>query len=433
MKHEFPERIIPPLPDKNRMEYLGRFTPDFIKRRQLGLKRFLVRIDGNPNLTNCELFGNFLKMPIVGMCGEKKDISDLINNKRCDSEMSIGDMASPSLSTTTSSLGSSYLKPVIDSLSDVTLAIFSRSPKNIPEKFLKLKKDVKMVRNHLSHLERLFNNRVMEHQPAIIEGMKEIAGNFDELSSSIDLSISSNNNNINSIGNNDENISPSFVKSMLSRVSATMTQCSHLLDKSLDDQEVNLLAVLLEYTQYCDSALEIIEMRDRRQVEVEELTKLIEGYQKEFEELEGKQKEPDVFDSKTENLNESSSNSASPSVPSSTNSDFSVSSPKGFFDYLSTKWDSWKGVDPITLRKNRLQKCQNRLIQTQAALKASSALYCRGDEALSEEISTFMGLMKRELAREFENHGKSQVKYHETNLVYWKDFLAWLDNPPKHL
>lgn len=405
LKTDFPERIIPPLPDKNRLEYLGRFTPDFIKRRQLGLKRFLLRIDGHEVVRECEVFQSFLKMPIVGMTSEN-------NVKRCDSEASLIGSGSPAMSKS-----ATYLKPVVDSLTDVAASLFSRSPKNIPQEFVQLRKDVKMVRNHLSHLEKLFSNRVMGHQPAIIEGMKEIASNFDELSSSIDLSLNAGDYP------NSDGITPPFVKSMLSRVSATMTQCAHLLDKSIDDQEVNLLAVLLEYTQYCDAALEIIDARDRRQVEVEELTNLIGEYTREISELEGSANDTDHTDS-TENT----ADSTSPAVSASTSS-----ANKGLFEYLSSKWDSWKGVDPITARQNRLQKCLSRLQHARTALSTSAILSKNADSALSQEIRTFLELMKGELGREFESHGKSQVRYHETNLVYWRDFLAWLDNPPKHL
>ena len=194
----------------------------------------------------------------------------------------------------------------------------------------------------------------------------------------------------------------------------------------MDDQEVNLLAVLLEYTQYCDSALEIIEMRDVRQVEVEELTKLVEGYTGEIEELEGKQQQ--IVSTEAVESTESTESDIK-----ALNTLQTTSNTRGFLDFLSSKWDSWKGVDPITARKNRLQKCQSRLHQTQSALKTSAQLSARADSVLPDEISIFLNLMKTELGREFENHGKSQVRYHETNLVYWKDFLAWLDNPPKHL
>lgn len=397
LKEEFPERLIPPLPDKNRLEYLGRFTPDFIKRRQLGLKRFLMRIDAHPLLCQCEIFLNFLRTPIVGMSSS----GSLIRN-RCNSEASLSLVEAAESSKISSS---SYLKPVIDGLGDVLQAtsLFSRSLKEIPEEFLKLRKEVKMIKSHLSQLERLFSGRVFGHQPAIIEGMKEIAANFDELSASIDLSLASQ-------SSNNDSISPPFVKSMLSRVSATMTQCAHLMDKSIDDQELNLLAVLLEYGQYCDSALEIIESRDRRQVEVEELSKLIAGYEKELEDLEGVKSE-----SITSEVNKTDAPSSS------------------LLTYLSSKWDSWKGVDPITARKNRLFKCQTKLAEARKALNISSNLSKRFDAALTDEIVGFIQVLKSELGREFGNHGIGQVKYHETNLVYWSDFVNWLDNPPKHL
>ena len=415
LKDEFPERLIPPLPDKNRLEYLGRFTPDFIKRRQLGLKRFLIRIDSHPWLGRCDVFLNFLRTPIVGMGSAS---SNLLKN-RCNSESSL------SASVEEPSGSSSYLKPVIDGLGDVLQAtsLFSRSLKDIPEEFVKLRKEVKMIKGHLSQLERLFSARVFGHQPAIIEGMKEIAGNFDELSASIDLSLSSQQQN----NSGNDSISPPFVKSMLSRVSATMTQCAHLMDKSIDDQELNLLAVLLEYCQYCDSALEIIEARDRRQVEVEELTKLISGYEKEIEELEGVKIIEGSDDSKASENCEKSEKVDPPPLASSTATTSNV------FSYLSSKWDSWKGVDPITARKNRLTKCQTKLSETRKALKISSELLGRFDTVLGDEIGSFIDVLKAELGKEFENHGSGQIKYHETNLVYWSDFVDWLDNPPRHL
>ena len=380
------------------------------------MKRFLWRIGGHTEVGNCEVFLNFLRTPIVGMKS-----CDRIN--RTDSQTSISCESSPGTTTTSSS----YLKPVLDSLSDVTATIFSRSPKKIPDSFINLKKDVKIIKNHLSQLERLFSNRVMGYQPAIIEGMKEIASNFDELSLSIDLNLCSSNSssygNKESIGIDQFPVSPPFVKSMLSRVSATMTQCAHLLDKSIDDQELNLLAVLLEYTQYCDSAMEIIEMRDRRQVEVEELEILVEGYEKEISSLEGGVVSVGVLGAGADDSN----NKKDDKLPAQS------ATKSNFFDYLNTKWDSWKGVDPITSKKNRLQKCHSRLKQAQSALKTSSSLSERADNVLSLEISTFITGMKEELGREFGNHARAQVRYHETSLVYWKDFLDWLDNPPKHL
>lgn len=383
----------------------------------MGLKRFLLRIDSHPNLGDCEIFKNFLKAPIVG----------LVKN-RCNSDSSISKESLVLTSSTTSpSASSAYLKPVIDSLGDVLAATFIRSPKQVPDQFLKLKKEIKIIKNHLSHLERLFNNRVTGHQPAIIEGMKEIAGNFDELSASIDLSLNHNLENLldsNNIAINSSDISPPFVKSMLSRVSATMTQCAHLLDKSIDDQELNLLAVLMEYSQYCDSALELIETRDRRQVEVEELNKLVDGYEKEIEELDGTTR-----DKVTDDTNSTTANDK----PSITPSTATTRSSGSLMNYLSCKWDSWKGVDPITARKNRLEKTQIKLKETQSALNTSLHLSSLLDTTLPLEIATFLRTLKNELGQEFLNHSQSQVNYHETNLVYWRDFLAWLDNPPKHL
>jgi hypothetical protein len=457
LKREYQERIIPPLPEKNRLEYLGRFTPDFIKRRQIALRRFLFRIDAHPTLTGSETFHNFLQVPIVGMNSKDSLIlpttgsfDNLSISKDDKLSMDINSNTNNITTTTTTNnksnssppASSSYLKPVIDGLGDFISGgasiMFSRAPNSIPEAFQVLRKNVQIAQNHLGHLETLFSSRVMNYQPAIIEGMKEIAGSFDELAASIDLSLNNNapisNREEHDVNTEPPSATPPFVKSMLSRVSATMTQCAHLLDKSLDEQELHILSVLAEYGQYCDVALETIQARDRRQVEVEELTKLIEGYQGELEALNGSL--TITNESNTLPLSADTEESLPSTLPIDASKEEIPSrkaSSASIYEYLSSKWDSWKGVDPITARKNRLARLQLRLEEAENALKTSQEYFSKVNESLQSEISAFFVLLQRELGFELTNHCGMQVKYHETSLIYWKDFLAWLDNPPKHL
>ncbi|GAA5957376.1 hypothetical protein JCM21900_006879 [Sporobolomyces salmonicolor] len=60
---DFPACVVPPLPDKHRMEYVvgDRFGPEFIERRRVDLERFLQRVSRHHKLSRTAIFQNFLE------------------------------------------------------------------------------------------------------------------------------------------------------------------------------------------------------------------------------------------------------------------------------------------------------------------------------------------------------------------------------------
>ena len=65
LSKEFPATAVPPLPDKQRMEYVrgDRFGTDFTSRRAHSLQRFLVRLSLHPALRRSPLLHSFLESP----------------------------------------------------------------------------------------------------------------------------------------------------------------------------------------------------------------------------------------------------------------------------------------------------------------------------------------------------------------------------------
>ncbi|KWU41898.1 hypothetical protein RHOSPDRAFT_30300 [Rhodotorula sp. JG-1b] len=63
LSHDFTACVVPPLPDKHRMEYVigDRFSPEFIERRRQDLERFLQRVGRHPKLSRTEVFQAFLE------------------------------------------------------------------------------------------------------------------------------------------------------------------------------------------------------------------------------------------------------------------------------------------------------------------------------------------------------------------------------------
>ncbi|KAI1115738.1 hypothetical protein F5Y14DRAFT_410079 [Nemania sp. NC0429] len=65
LSKDYPTCAVPPLPDKQRMEYVrgDRFGPDFTNRRAYSLQRFLKRITLHPILRRAPLLHTFLESP----------------------------------------------------------------------------------------------------------------------------------------------------------------------------------------------------------------------------------------------------------------------------------------------------------------------------------------------------------------------------------
>lgn len=63
LSKDFPACVVPPLPDKHRLEYLtgDRFSPEFIERRRQDLNRFMQRVCNHPTLQRASLVRDFLE------------------------------------------------------------------------------------------------------------------------------------------------------------------------------------------------------------------------------------------------------------------------------------------------------------------------------------------------------------------------------------
>ncbi|CAK5280294.1 unnamed protein product [Mycena citricolor] len=63
LARDFPACVVPPLPDKHRLEYItgDRFSPEFMERRRLDLHRFLQRLSSHPTLQRSTLVRAFFE------------------------------------------------------------------------------------------------------------------------------------------------------------------------------------------------------------------------------------------------------------------------------------------------------------------------------------------------------------------------------------
>ncbi|KAF8274127.1 lipid binding protein [Lactarius quietus] len=131
LSKDFPACVVPPLPDKHRLEYItgDRFSPEFMERRRQDLHRFMQRIARHPTLQRSTLVRAFF---------ESTEWHVIMHQH----------VAHPP--------GPEQSQGVIDNLSDTLLNAFARVRKP-DERFLVMRENVDKFEESLSTSERLWN------------------------------------------------------------------------------------------------------------------------------------------------------------------------------------------------------------------------------------------------------------------------------------
>ncbi|ORX61441.1 hypothetical protein DM01DRAFT_1122625 [Hesseltinella vesiculosa] len=219
--NNYPACIIPPLPDKHRLEYVkgDRFSTDFVEKRRDSLGRFLQRIARHPILSHSEYFVMFL---------ESSEFNDSSARALRDSQ-----------------------ETVIESLGDSLLNAFTkiRKPDQV---FLDMKDRVDRMEENFSLLEKTLsrtNKRV-----------DDLSHDYVELA-----------NSVNGLGQLETN----FQQGLALFSNASNTYANQV--KTLAAHETDWLHHIHDYMAYHLSMKEVLKLRDQKQLDFEELSEYLQS------------------------------------------------------------------------------------------------------------------------------------------------------------
>lgn len=153
---EYPACAVPPLPDKQRMEYVrgDRFGPDFTQRRAHSLHRFLKRLTLHPVLRRAVLFILFLESP---------DWNSTMKNR-------------PSRGSSMDAAGSGG---VFENFTDTFLNAFSKVHK-ADKRFIEVRERADKLDEDLGHVEKTMV-RVVRREGDLEADYAELATQFQKL------------------------------------------------------------------------------------------------------------------------------------------------------------------------------------------------------------------------------------------------------------
>lgn len=232
---DFPAAVVPPLPDKHRLEYVtgDRFSPEFMERRRLDLHRFLQRLARHPTLQRSTLLRAFFES----------------TEWHVNMHQHVAHPPGPDHST-----------GVIDSISDTLLNAFSRVRKP-DERFLAMRENVDKFEEGIVLGER-FWNRVRNRT-------NDLTGDYHDLAVAVQ-----------GLG-----FLESGITDPLNHFSNTLLEFSALLRHTTQTTTDPFLVHLHSLLQYSHANRAVLKLRDQKQMDFEELSDYLSGVTSERDRL----------------------------------------------------------------------------------------------------------------------------------------------------
>ncbi|ODA79193.1 hypothetical protein RJ55_04785 [Drechmeria coniospora] len=228
LTRDFPATAVPPLPDKQRMEYVrgDRFGSDFTARRAHSLQRFLARLALHPTLR---------RAPILHVFLESGDWNATVRTQS----------ARVSLSSTDANAGG-----VFDNFADTFINAFTKIHKP-DRRFIDVKDRSDKLDDDLGHIEKVIA-RVVRREADLETDLRDLAEQFQKLIT----------------------LEPGVEASVHGFAASVEDTAAHL--RSLRDHtDQDYLGSLRDMQAYSLSLKNLLRARDQKQLDFEQLTEYL--------------------------------------------------------------------------------------------------------------------------------------------------------------
>lgn len=227
LTRDYPAAAVPPLPDKQRMEYVrgDRFGSDFTARRAHSLQRFLVRLSLHPTLRRAPILHTFLESP---------DWNATMRSR----------------TTRASSTSDPNSAGVFDNFADTFINAFTKVHRP-DRRFLEVREKSDKLDDDLGHIEKVLA-RVVRRESDLEADLKDLAEQFQKLIT----------------------LEPG-VESAVHAFAASIEDTATYLRKLKDVTDQDYLGSLRDMQAYSLALKNLLKAREQKQLDFEQLTEYL--------------------------------------------------------------------------------------------------------------------------------------------------------------
>lgn len=392
--------IIPPIPDRQLLEYMDRFSPDFIKKRQYGLERFLRRTLAHPHLSKHPALHAFLTQTI------------LVGAEEEGASTPVPKMESPS-----------GMAAVIEKLSDAVINALASSSRSVDDRFVNMRSVADLLEAHLERVASLHGKLASAFSgmsEALLGSSQAMAQVSSGLSQLERLLVAEPGAKAAAAAAAAASAPPQHmpIRSIVGDFAQLEEERSATCAKMAEEMELRAHRLLVELTHYCRGAKQALRLRDQKQFEWQDLHDHLAATREELANLTG----------------DPSHRAASPSAGDEPPEPQSMSASAGelirahksaVVNFFTEKIDSFRGVDPITSRAERTRRLQERIAELEAALATSKTQSGSIDGRLEEEFAGFQAMIGREVHQLVLPYlSEAWESFHRDELALWDAFVS---------
>ena len=240
LTRDFPAAAVPPLPDKQRMEYVrgDRFGQDFTSRRAHSLQRFLTRLSLHPTLRRAPILHSFLESP---------DWNATMRSR--GTRTSSGDVSAGAAG-------------VFDNFADTFINAFTKVHRP-DRRFLEVKDKSDKLDEDLAHIEKVVA-RVARREADLETDMRDLAEQFQKLMS----------------------LEPALEPAVHAFAASVEDSAAHLR-RLHDVTDQDYLGSLRDMQAYSLSLRQLLKAREQKQLDHEQLTEYLNKSTAERDSLQG--------------------------------------------------------------------------------------------------------------------------------------------------
>ncbi|KAH6633987.1 hypothetical protein B0J18DRAFT_405698 [Chaetomium sp. MPI-SDFR-AT-0129] len=368
LSREYQACAVPPLPDKQRMEYVrgDRFGPDFTARRAYSLQRFLARLALHPILRRASILHTFLESPDwnatmrsrAGRLGPGSDVGGLSQSQSVSSNAGGGG-------------------GVFDSFADSFMNAFTKVHKPDP-RFIEVKEKSDKLDEDLNHVEKIVA-RVARREADLETDLKDLAEQFQKLIT----------------------LEPG-VESSVHAFAASVEDTSTGLKKLKDHTDQDYLSSLRDMVAYSAALKNLVKAREQKQLDYEQLTEYLNKSTSDRDQL-------------------ASGHQSYASGP------FGSGALGGAGGFIRSKIEDVRGVDHEQARRDRQRKLELRIDELTREVESARLESDHFADQVVREVESFEWIKKVEFKRQFAGLVDAHVDFYGGVIDTWEQYVREME------